>query len=76
MTEMDINIIKALADCDMSRSKAAEKLFYSQGTISYHCKLILKKTGKNPRKFYDLCELLQMIETVERIKASTEVRTT
>lgn len=59
LTETDKKIIKAYADNDMKRNNTAAALFYNPNTVDYHITRIHKKTGLNPRKFYDLNELLK-----------------
>lgn len=55
-------VILALAECNMSGNAAAKKLFLDQSCVSYHIKLIKAITGKNPRKFYDLVDLVAMVK--------------
>ena len=40
---------------------AAKELFVAKSTIDYRRKTILKKTGYDIRRFYDLCMLLDDI---------------
>lgn len=58
-------IILAMADCNLSIAAVAEKLHFNRNNIVYHMNQIKKKTGLNPRNFYDLVELLKMLEDTE-----------
>ncbi len=53
--------LKTFASCDMSPSKTAKAMFFSYNAVYYFCRAIFRKTGKNPRRFYDLCELISQI---------------
>lgn len=65
LTEIEKITIRALADCDMKTKRAADKLHYHANTIIYHCNQIEKRTGLDPRRFYDLAELLEIMEETE-----------
>ncbi len=58
--EKNKEIIKALAECNMSVGKAAKELHYNRQTVYYRIEKIKKVTGLNPLVFYDLVELLGM----------------
>lgn len=62
ITPMRCKVILALADCNMRANAAARKLFLDHSAVLYHIKLIKKITGKDPRKFYDLVELVYMVK--------------
>lgn len=62
LTPLDKEIIKALADNDMSVLAVSKGLFMHYSTINYHLAKIHRETGLNPRKFYDLLALLDMIK--------------
>ena len=62
LTQRQKEIILAFADCNMRLKTVAEKLYFHRNNIVYHCDKIMDKTGLNPRKFYDLVELVQMVE--------------
>lgn len=55
-------IILALADCSMSANAAAKKLYMDHTTVLYHIKMIKAITGKDPKNFYDLCDLVRMVK--------------
>lgn len=60
MTEQQAKIIMAYAEKDMNACAAGLLLYMSEGTVSYHLRKIFLKTGRNPRKFFDLCYLVGM----------------
>ena len=62
MTPIRCKIVQAMADCNLCVIKAARALYMDHSTIHYHIKLIKAITGKDPRKFHDLCQLLQMMK--------------
>lgn len=58
MTPLQARLIVAMAEHDLRVSEAARSLFYHRNTAVYHLDKIQEETGKDPRKFYDLSELL------------------
>ena len=64
MTNMDAEIILALADNNMNVSEASRKIFVHRNTLNYHFKKILKETGLNPCNFYDLSALVPIARNV------------
>ena len=62
MTPLDKEIIRGMADNDMSVLAVAKSLFMHRNTINYHIERVRRETGLNPRNFYDLAELLKRIE--------------
>lgn len=61
LTRDEVDVIRAMADNDLNGSLAAKELFVVKSTIDYRRKVILKKTGYDIRRFYDLCMLLDDI---------------
>lgn len=61
-SDIQRTIILALAECDLKVGRVADKLYRNKNGVCYHIEKIEKLTGKNPRKFYDLVDLLQMIK--------------
>lgn len=61
LDEMDVAIIRALAENGMSVTRAADATFYARRTVYYRMEAIAKKTGLNPNDFYDLCSLVKII---------------
>lgn len=62
LTPTDIEVIHALAEYDLNASLIAPVLYMHRNTVYYHIGHIEAKTGLNPKKFYDLCKLLEMIK--------------
>ena len=62
ITSIRREIILALADCSMRASAAAKKLYIDHTTVIYHIRAIKAITGKDPRNFYDLFDLVQMVK--------------
>jgi sugar diacid utilization regulator len=62
MTPLDKEIIKGMADYDMSVLAVAKSLYMHASTIRYHINKVKRETGLNACKFYDLAELLERIE--------------
>lgn len=58
MTRRQAQAIVALAAHDMNVQAAARSLYYHRNALEYHLQQIEDATGKNPKRFYDLCELL------------------
>ena len=61
----DREIILKLADCSMSVSEVARQLYMHRNTVVYHVEKIKRATGKDPRSFYDLWDLVQTIRRGE-----------
>lgn len=57
MTQLQAEIIVALAENQLSVTEAAKKLFMHRTTLNYHIRKIRNDTGKNPLDFYDMCNL-------------------
>ena len=60
LSEEDKKTILVLAESDMSATRAAEKLYLHRNTLIYRIDRIQKKTGLNPRRFYDLVRLVEL----------------
>ena len=58
-------IILALADCRMRANAAARQLYLDHSCVLYHIKIIKAITGKDPRNFYDLVELVRLVKEEE-----------
>lgn len=64
MNEKQARTVIAYAENNMNSQKTAEALFYHRNTVAYHLISVRKRTGKDPTKFYDLCELLPIARAV------------
>lgn len=64
LIKCEAELIVTMADCDLSITKTANRMYVANGTVIYSIKSIKAKTGKDPRKFYDMCELLPMAKAI------------
>lgn len=62
LSDREKDLIRAMADCDLNVSEAARALYYARSTIDVRLNSIAKKTGLDPRCFYNEVELLELIE--------------
>ena len=60
MNELEKNIVLSYAENNMDVSKTARATHYHRNTMEYHLKRIAEKYGLNPRKFYDLIDLVDV----------------
>lgn len=58
-SDIEREIILALADCDINPAAAARKLYLSRNTVLYHLEKVEDRTGLNARRFYDLVKLVE-----------------
>ena len=68
MVELDAReteIILRMAECSLNVSEAAEKMYMCRTTLVYNIEKLMKKTGLDARKFYDLVKLLDLLEKKE-----------
>lgn len=61
LNEIDVQIIRAMAQNDMLVVAVAKDLHYSRQAIEYRLRRIKRITGLNPYGFFDLQELLKMV---------------
>ena len=62
LKEKDKRIILALADNGMKWKTAAKSLGMHWNTVRYRLGMIYDRTGLDPRNFYDLHKLVQMVK--------------
>ena len=62
LSDLEKEIIVAFAEYDMKPFRVAENIYVCRATVIYHIKKIKEKTGLDMRKFYDLCELLEIVK--------------
>lgn len=62
MEERFKEIILTMADHDMNVKRVAEVLHYHRNTMVYQLNKIQSIYGLDPRKFYDLCKLVEMVK--------------
>ena len=60
MTCREKEIVQAMADNWLSQTKAGREIFLSYRTVDYHVSAIRKRTGLDPRDFWDMIRLVQM----------------
>lgn len=65
MNDLEKKIVLAFARCNMSISKTAEKMNYARNSIAYHLRQVKRKTGRDPKKFYELAQLVSRIKRGE-----------
>lgn len=69
LTEMDIEIIKNMCEYDMNIAFVSRAMFMHWGSIAYHLDKIKRNTGLDPRVFYDLVELMDMLNAEKQTNA-------
>lgn len=57
MSKTDAMIVVALARSNMNYMETARRTHYTKSTVMYHLDKVERKTGLNPRNFFDLHEL-------------------
>lgn len=62
LTDVRKKLIVALSENGMVVSRAASSIGIDNATARYHIKMIKAITGKNPRDFYDLGDLVDMVK--------------
>lgn len=66
MNETDKEIILAFAENNMNVCETARKSVYHRNSIDYHLRNIKHKTGLDPKRFYDLVELVRQVKGEEK----------
>lgn len=64
MTQLQAEIIVKLAENGLDITPTSRAIYLHPNTIKYHLRKIQKKTGKNPKDFYDMCELLPLAREI------------
>lgn len=72
MNEKDVEVIHAMAECDMNVSEVSRTLFMHRNTVIYNLGRIKTKTGLDPQKFCDLVELMSMADRMEEKHGQAE----
>lgn len=62
MTASDKQVILAMCRNNLNVLATARELYFCNNTIHYRIKKILKETGLDCRKFYDVIKLLEIIK--------------
>lgn len=63
----DLEIIRALADCNLRVSEVARRSYQHRSNVIYHVKRIKRITGLDPLKFYDLIKLLDIVKAADAL---------
>lgn len=61
MTEVQKEIVLKMCDCNMKIVAVAREMHYYHENIRHHIRKIKEKTGLDPRRFYDLIKLREMV---------------
>lgn len=62
LNQMEKDIILSLARNDMRVTYAEKEMYMSLGSLRYHINKIKEKTGLDPKKFYELIELVKEVK--------------
>lgn len=62
LNEKQRAVVMAFADNDMSLTKTASAVYYSAANIAQYLRRIAMLTGLDPKRFYDLVELVRKIK--------------
>lgn len=74
LNEVEIEVIRGLADNRMNVSETARALYMHRNTVGYRIERVKKKTGIDPLDFYGLCKLLMLVGQMERMTDNAETR--
>lgn len=61
MTPVDKGVVMSYAEADMKPGIAVARYHMSHNGVYYHLLSIKAKTGLDPKRFFDLCKLVEMI---------------
>jgi sugar diacid utilization regulator len=61
MNELQKQIVIAMAENDMCIDRVAKATNYCRTNVQYHINRIKEITGLNPRKFFDMIKLYEMV---------------
>ena len=61
LTNIERQVIRTVADCDLNVTQASRVFHYHRNTLVYHMEKIKRKTGLDPRRFWDMIKLLEVI---------------
>ena len=62
LSRREQEVVLAMADCDLRQASVARRLDTMPSAIQYNIERIITKTGLDPRRFYDLQDLLDMVK--------------
>lgn len=64
MNKEDAHIVVAMANHNMNVTDVARAIFAHRNTVLYHLNKVKRQTGLDPRRFYDLVELMNIAQEV------------
>lgn len=64
MNKEDAHIVIAMANHNMNVTDVARAIFAHRNTVLYHLDKVKRQSGLDPRRFYDLVELVKMAQEV------------
>lgn len=64
MTIPQAEVIRGMAEYNLNARAASRGTNFGESTVWYYIYKTIDETGLDPRKFYDLCELLPMADAV------------
>lgn len=64
MNKEDAHIVVAMANHNMNATDVARAIFAHRNTVLYHLNKVKQQTGLDPRRFYDLVELVKIAQEV------------
>ena len=59
MKDHHLELLRAMADCNLNVAEVSRKKFIHRNTINYQLSCIRRETGLDPQKFWDLKKLLE-----------------
>lgn len=65
LSDTDREIIRKMADYNLTMSQVARDMFMHWNTVVFHCRSIKRITGYDPRNFYGEVQLLKLLEEEE-----------
>ena len=65
LTDLEKRIVLNFARCNMSITKTAQKMNYARNSVAYHLRQVKRKTGRDPKKFYELASLVLIVKRGE-----------
>ena len=64
MNKEDAHIVIAMANHNMNVTDVARAIFAHRNTVLYHLDKVKRQSGLDPRRFYDLVELVKMAQVI------------
>ena len=74
MTVKQARIVIAYAQNDMDARATGHAMHLTDGSIAYHLRNVASETGKDPKKFFDLCWLVGMAVQVVAMQEAMKGR--